>query len=176
MFLWRIIVAGCCHIINEFWASIIIWVISGGLTTYLSNILSNRLKRKDIMKLLILFIILEYLGFLDCKIKTIFIGNLDKIDEKIEIEVLGYYIENIINSTINFDESKKPWEYAGVHFSAFFITLAIGIASIIFAGFIIKFCNCNIAIRYFNDCEYFDIRENDRFPLKISKMNFNIIK
>ena len=160
-----IIVAGCCHIIEQFWASIIIGVISGGITTYLSNNLSDRLKRKGYHDTSDIIYYHGIPGFLGGIITTIFVGNLDENNEKKNI--LYNFVGNIMNYDIFEKEDsgeRNISEYAGVHFCAIFISMIIGIASGFFAGFIIKFCNCNIAIRYFNDSEYFDIRENEPFP------------
>ena len=169
-----IVIAGCCHIIKEFWASIIIGVISGGLTTYLSNILSDRLKRKGYHDTSDIIYYHGIPGFLGGIITTIFVGKLGKVDGNIKKEVLYNYIGNIMNNN-NFNYNGKTRnisEYAGVHFSAIIITMAIGIASGFFAGFIIKFCNCNIAIRYFNDSEYFDIKDNEPFPWEDEQVEF----
>lgn len=174
-----IILAGCNHIIKKFWASTIIGVICGGLTTYLSNIFSDRLKRKGYHDTSDIFYYHGIPGFLGGIITTIFVGNLNKFKDNISDHknivynyigsIMNYtnytyfnnytnYINNNKNDTINLSE------YAGIHFSAIFITIAISIASGFFAGFIIKFCNCNIIIRYFNDSEYFDVSDNEPFP------------
>ena len=104
---------------------------------------------------------------------TIFVGNL--LQDKNETERNNFtdknvydYIGTIMNYTFEYNNntfnSTDLSKYAGIHFSAIFITLAIAIASGFFAGFLIKFCNCNFAIRYFNDSEYFDVTNNESFP------------
>ena len=73
---------------------------------------------------------------------------------------LNYNFTNINETTINFGG------YAGKHFGAIFITIATSLACGFLAGFSIKFCNCNIALRYFNDWEFFDVNDSDPFPWK----------
>ena len=168
-----IVVAGSCHIIDKFWASIIIGVISGGLTTYLSNILSDRLKRMGYHDTSDIIYYHGIPGFLGGIITTIFVGKEGETNEKIEKKILYNYVGKIMNNNIiGISGTRNISEYAGVHFAAIFITMAIGISSGFFAGFIIKFCNCNIAIRYFNDSEYFDIRDNETFPWYDEKVEF----
>ena len=60
----------------------------------------------------------------------------------------------------------KFGKYAGVHFAAIFITIGVALAFGFLAGFTIRFCNCNIAMSYFNDSEFFDNSDCDRFPWK----------
>ena len=64
------------------------------------------------------------------------------------------------------DSNVKFGRYAGLHFAAIFITIAIALGFGFLAGFSIKFCNCNVAMRYFNDSEFFDVSESDSFPWK----------
>ena len=67
----------------------------------------------------------------------------------------------------NFGTSEvKFGAYAATHFAAIFITIALAFACGFLAGFSIKFCNCYLAMRYFNDSEFFDVSESDRFPWK----------
>ena len=53
---------------------------------------------------------------------------------------------------------------AGAMFGAIFLTLLIAGLSGLCVGFSVKFCNCNIAWRYFNDSEFFDVSGNEPFP------------
>ena len=53
---------------------------------------------------------------------------------------------------------------AGIQFACIFITILIAGAGGLIAGFSIKFCNCKIAIRYFNDSEFFDVSESESEP------------
>ena len=49
-------------------------------------------------------------------------------------------------------------------FGAIFITLILAGFSGLLIGFSVKYCNCNMALRYFNDSEFFDSSENEPFP------------
>ena len=166
-----IIVAGCCHIINQFWVSILLGAGCGGLTTFLCNILSDIFKKYGYHDTSDIIYYHGIPGILGGIISTIFVGNLGY--EKINIEeginnytgtIMNYTIYYINNNTNNNNTNNIISEYAGKHFAAIFITLAIAITSGFFGGFLIKFCNCNIAIKYFNDSEYFDVRDNEPFP------------
>ena len=168
-----IIVAGSCHIINQLWASIILGVGSAEITTFLCNILSDKLKVYGYHDTSDIIYYHGIPGFLGGIVTTIFVGNL--LQDKNETERNNFtdknvydYIGTIMNYTFEYNNntfnSTDLSKYAGIHFSAIFITLAIAIASGFFAGFLIKFCNCNFAIRYFNDSEYFDVTNNESFP------------
>ena len=69
---------------------------------------------------------------------------------------------------------KSQCDRAGIQLGAIFITILIAAASGLVAGFSIKFCNCNIAIRYFNDSEFFDISENEPFPWEDEKVQLQV--
>ena len=75
---------------------------------------------------------------------------------------MNYYYN--IDSNSDFDGDVSIPSYAGVHFAAIWITLGIALACGFLAGFSIKFCNCKIILRYFNDYEFFDISESEPFP------------
>ena len=166
-----IIVAGCCHIIEHFWASIIIGVICGALTTYLCNILSGVFGRKGYHDTSDTIYYHGIPGFLGGIITSIFVGNLGK-KKNISKEDLYKMIGLLI--TQNSDGERKISEYAGVHFAAIIITIVIASASGLFAAFVIKFCNCNIAKLYFNDSEFYDISENNPFPWDDEQVEFQV--
>ena len=81
--------------------------------------------------------------------------------------LLTTLLTNILSDYDNFGTSEvKFGAYAATHFAAIFITIALAFACGFLAGFSIKFCNCYLAMRYFNDSEFFDVSESDRFPWK----------
>ena len=166
-----IIVAGCCHIIKHFWVSILLGVGCGGITTFLYNYLSDIFKKYGFHDTSDIIYYHGIPGILGGIISTIFSGSLGNPNEKMKKADLYKYIGTIMNYSLynktsdnNNNDDEKISEFAGKHFAAIFITISIAVASGFFAGFLIKFCNCNIAIKYFNDSEYFDVRDNEPFP------------
>ena len=167
-----IVVAGCCHIINYHWASLLIGVLSGALTTYLCNIISFRLKRKGYHDSSDALLYHGIPGFLGGIFSTIFVGNLSNwISEpgKSSFSELNQTIVNLTGTIMSYNNNLEKYDnslskYAWTHFASIFITMAISATSGFVAGFTIKFCNCNIAIRYFNDSEFFDVSDSEPFP------------
>ena len=169
-----IIVAGCCHIIEHFWASIIIGVICGALTTYLCNILSDIFKRKGYHDTSDTLYYHGISGFLGGIITTIFVGNLGEPKEKISKKDLYENIGFLITKNSELNGERNISDYAGVHFAAIIITIAIASASGLFTAFVIKFCNCKIAKLYFNDSEFYDTSENNPFPWDDEQVEFQV--
>ena len=88
-------------------------------------------------------------------------GNLENLDifnfnYKMFIGTVPF--EDIENTNTNVQGK------AAVLFSAIFITIIIAGASGFCVGLSVRFCNCNIALRYFNDSEFFDVKDNEPFP------------
>ena len=67
-------------------------------------------------------------------------------------------------STSDYDGNHDVRGKAGAMFGAIFITLILAGISGLLIGFSVKYCNCNMALRYFNDSEFFDSSENEPFP------------
>ena len=168
-----IIVAGCCHIIDRFWISILLGLICGALTTYLCNILTDRLKIKGYHDTSDIIYYHGIPGFLGGIITSIFVGNLGDLNEKKSKEDLYSNIGAILTSDGIYGK-RNISQYAGVHFSAIIITIAIAAACGLFTGFVIKFCNCNIAKLYFNDSEFYDVSENEHFPWDDEQVGFQV--
>lgn len=176
-----IVVAGCSHIINNHWPSLLIGALSGVLTTYLCNIISFRLRRIGYHDTSEVVYYHGIPGFLGGIVNTIFVGNLKSWNKNVTTNGEIYtYIGTILannftqeNETITNNTLWFP-EYAGKHFGAIFIVIAISIASGFVAGFAIKFCNCNIAIRYFNDSEFFDVSDNEPFPWEDEQVELQV--
>ena len=169
-----IIVAGCCHIIEHLWVSILSGVIGGGLTTYLCNIISDRLKRKGFHDTSDIIYYHGIPGFLGGIITTIYVGNQNQTQNK---EDLYQLIGTIMNYSETIDENNNSInipDYAGKHFGSIFLTIVIALSSGFVAGFAIKFCNCNIALRYFNDSEFFDVSENEPFPWEDEQVQLQV--
>ena len=76
------------------------------------------------------------------------------------------YIGTLLNITFKEDNNAtlNISEYAAIHFGSIFITIGISIASAFLAGFIINICNCYLALRYFNDSEFFNVNDTEPFP------------
>ena len=167
-----IIISGCCNIIKEFWSCIIFGIVAGGISSFLYNILNKRLINKGYHDTSGIIYYIGIPAFLGGIISTIFVGNLEnwKLTEKNEMK---YFVGGILDYDkfdYNMDFSKR----AGIQFAAIFITILIAAASGLVAGFSIKFCNCNIAIRYFNDSEFFDVSENEPFPWEDEKVQLQV--
>ena len=166
-----IIISGCCNIIKEFWSCIIFGILAGGVSSFLYNILNKRLINKGYHDT---SGILYYIGipaFLGGIISTIFVGNLTNWNiNKKEVRIFNGGILDYNNLHYDMEIDKR----AGIQFAAIFITILIAAASGLVTGFSIKFCNCNIAIRYFNDSEFFDVTENEPFPWEDEKVQLQV--
>ena len=166
-----IAIGGCCHLINHYWVSIIFGFFTGIMTPFLCNLISQKLlvnKYHDTANTLFYHGIPGFLGGI---FTTIFVGNMPNIlqGEKRKMKEYVYkYIGTFLNYYDNYENENEIYfpGYAGLHFLALFLTIIIAIACGFLAGFSIKFCNCNIALRYFNDSENFDVTESDPFPWK----------
>lgn len=167
-----IIVSGCCNIINEFWSSIIFGILAGGLSSYLYFLLNKRLIIRgyhDTSGIIYYHGIPAFLGGI---VSTIFVGNLSKWNLKSSSEV-----NNFIGHILNYEKFNYEMKYsqrAGIQLAAILITILIAAASGLVAGFSIKFCNCNIAYRYFNDSEHFDVSDNQSFPWEDEKIQIRL--
>lgn len=163
-----IIIAGCCTIIREFWSCIILGFFAGGLSSFLFFILNNKLIEIGYHDTSGILFYHGIPGFLGGIISTIFVGNLKNWSDCKEEDYLKY-IDNFIDINFNFTDfylntTRSYSQRAGIQFGSIFITISIAAVSGLFSGFLIKFCNCEIAIRYFNDSEIFDDSDNEPFP------------
>lgn len=165
-----IAVGGCCHLISHYWVSILFGLFTGAVTTICTNLISERLKFNGYHDTANAFFFHGIPAFIGGIITTIFVGNFPKIIK----DKSKQYVYQFVGSFLNYynDYSVFPSEeihiglYAGRHFGAIFITIGIALGCGFLAGFAIKFCNCNIAMRYFNDSEFFDVRDSEPFPWK----------
>ena len=76
---------------------------------------------------------------------------------------IGTLFSDDINN-ISLENKTNIQGKAAVLFGAIFLTIVIAGLSGLCVGLCVKFCNCNIAWRYFNDSEFFDVDENEPFP------------
>ena len=168
-----IAVGGCCHLINHYWVSIIFGLFTGGATTFLSNFCSKKLNLDVYHDTANVIYYHGIPGLIGGIFTTIFVGNMPKIvnndnrKKKYVYQYIGTFLNYYNNNSSGYNDTIDNFgRYAGVHFSAIFITIAVALACGFLAGFSIKFCNCNIALRYFNDSEFFDVNDTEPFPWK----------
>ena len=159
-----IIIGGCCHIIRQYYVCILFGIIASivsCLFVYLfyTKIDIIRNKYHDTAQILFYHGIPAILGGI---ISAIFIGNLNNWKD---IENFKYKMFiGTFQSTTGVDGNHDVSGKAGAMFGAIFITLIIAGFSGLLIGFSVKYCNCNMALRYFNDSEFFDSSENEPFP------------
>ena len=169
-----IAVGGCCHLINHYWVSIIFGIFTGVVTTFLSNFCSKKFNFDGYHDTANIVYYHGIPGIIGGIFTTIFVGNMPKIvkndsrKKNYVFQYIGTFLNYYNNSEYNNTNSTDInfGRYAGVHFASIFITIAVALACGFLAGFSIKFCNCNIALRYFNDSEFFDVNDTDPFPWK----------
>ena len=175
-----IVVGGCCHIINHYWLSILIGFLTGSVTTCLYNLLGDRFLDLGYHDTANIFYYHGIPGFFGGIITTIFVGNLvnflpDNERKKSYIyKYIGTFLNYYDNMGKDFTGNIHIGKYAGVHFGALWVTIAIAAACGFMAGFSIKFCNCNIALRYFNDWEFFDVSDIQPFPWKNERVKIKL--
>ena len=174
-----IIVSGCCNIITHCWISIFFGIFAAWICSALFFCLNKRLIEKGYHDTAGIFIYQGIPAFLGGIVSTIFVGNLanwisvpsdkEKYNPKEYYTLIGGILDyNNFKFTLNYDKR------AGIQFGSIFITVCIAAASGLIAGFSIKFCNCNIAIRYFNDSEFFDVSDCEPFPWEDEKVQLKV--
>ena len=140
------------------------------LTCFLTNLLSDKLRSKGYHDSTNSLFYHGIPGFLGGIFTTIFVGNMpnliDNKQKKYVYQYIGTFLDYYSDYTYFGEKEVGFGGYAAVHFAAIFITIALAFAWGFLAGFSIKFCNCYLAMRYFNDSEFFDVNESDRFPWK----------
>ena len=137
-----IIISGCCTVCLYHWASLILGTCSGAIAVAILAMIKPFFINwglKDICNVLIVHGIFGILGGF---ITPMFIGGLDKND--------------IENSHLFFDETRKRGRQAGIQVGAIFITIGISFVGGIATGFLMKVSTCNEIQIYFNDGEFFD--------------------
>ena len=175
-----IIVAGCCHIINQFWPSILLGAICGGITTFLCNFLSDLFSEMGYHDTSEIFFYHGIPGFLGGIITTIFVG----VSKDISNNNMETHIGNLLNTnnfninyTINYTNSTGNGidisKYAGFHFIVIIITIVIALCGGIIAGITIKFCNCKTAEKYFTDYEFFEPNDTEAFHWEEEQVGMN---
>ena len=176
-----IAIGGCCHLIDHYWLSILIGLFTGVVTTVVSNLISQRFKFNGYHDTANALFYHGVPGFIGGIFTTIFVGNLPRLikysdagvwSDKLKIK---NYIYKYVGTLLDYYNDERDFgednnfsfgKYAGIHFAAIFITIVVSLGCGFIAGFSIKFCNCNIAMRYFNDSEFFDVSEGEHFPWK----------
>ena len=158
-----IIVGGCCHLINEWAVSIALGIIASFASSGLKYLFYEKVRIKDkgyhdTAQVLFYHGIPAILGVIISVIFTGVLKKLDIYDFNYKMFIGTVPFEDIENTNTN-----VPGK-AGALFGALFITIVIAGVSGLCVGLSVRFCNCNIAWRYFNDSEFFDVKENEPFP------------
>lgn len=171
-----IVVGGCCHIIKHYWISILLGFFTGGLTTFLKNLLSDKFRFDGYHDTTNALYYHGIPGLIGGIFTTIFVGNMTRFVTDKSKNNVYQFIGTFLSYYDNYDYKGDIYfpNYAGVHFAAIFVTIGIALACGFLAGFAIKFCNCNIALRYFNDYEFFDVRDSDPLPWKNENIKVEI--
>ena len=165
-----IAIAGCCHLIDHYWVPILLGFFTGMLTCFLKNLFCEKLKLQGYHDTTNALFYHGIPGFLGGIFTTIFVGNMPNLINDKQKQYIYKYIGTFLSYYNDYSSFGKKTikfgKYAGVHFAAIFITIGVALAFGFLAGFTIRFCNCNIAMSYFNDSEFFDNSDCDRFPWK----------
>ena len=164
-----IVLGGCCHLIKEFYLCILFGILASIASSILSFLFYEKVRINnrgyhDTFQILFYHGIPAIIGGI---ITSIFLGNLKNFRNKIHNFDYKMFIGTLFSDDINniTREDKTNIEgKAAVLFGAIFLTIVIAGLSGLCVGLCVKFCNCNIAWRYFNDSEFFDVDENEPFP------------
>ena len=164
-----IVVGGCCHLIKEFYLCILFGILASIASSILSFLFYEKVRINnrgyhDTFQILFYHGIPAIIGGI---ITSIFLGNLKNLKKNIHNFDYKMFIGTLFSDDINniTREDKTNIEgKAAVLFGAIFLTIVIAGLSGLCVGLCVKFCNCNIAWRYFNDSEFFDVDENEPFP------------
>ena len=169
-----IAIGGCCHIIKEFYVCIILGLIAGVITSlcfFLFQKISrdNQIKYHDTSEVLFYHGIPAFLGGI---ISSIFVSNLSNWKN-----ISNFEYKSFIGSFLDYDNFKNVTNMTGkgaVQFAGIFVSIFIASLSGLVAGFSIKYCNCNITLRYFNDSEFFDVDRQEPFPWRDEEIDLKI--
>ena len=163
-----IIIGGCCHIIKQYYLCILFGIIASiacCLLIYLFYTKLEIIKKRyhDTSQILFYHGIPAILGGI---ISAIFIGNLNnwKDIDNFKYKMFIGTFQNSFGNTTDFDGANNVSGKAGATFGAIFMTIILAAFSGLLIGFSVRYCNCNIVLRYFNDSEFFDSSENEPFP------------
>ena len=165
-----IIIGGCCHLIKEFYLCILFGILASVASAILSFVFYDKVRINnrgyhDTVQILFYHGIPAIIGGI---ITAIFLGNLHNLKNDIHNfdykMFIGTLLFDDINGDIFSDDKTNIQGKAAVLFGAIFLTIVIAGLSGLCVGLCVKFCNCNIAWRYFNDSEFFDVDENEPFP------------
>ena len=164
-----IVVGGCCHLIKQFYLCIFFGIFAAIASSILSFLFYEKVRINnrgyhDTFQILFYHGIPAIIGGI---ITSIFLGNLQTLKKNIHNFDYKMFIGTLFSDDINNItlENKTNIEgKAAVLFGAIFLTIVIAGLSGLCVGLCVKFCNCNIAWRYFNDSEFFDVDENEPFP------------
>ena len=172
-----IAIGGCCHLIREFYICILFGILASvgcSLFSYLfyDKIKINNRGYHDTVQVLFYHGIPAIIGGI---ISSIFVFNLNNMKKDIINFDYKMFIGTIIFDNMNdnivlFNTNLKG--KAAVLFGAIFLTIVIAGLSGLSVGLCVKFCNCNIAWRYFNDSEFFDVEENEPYPWIDERVEF----
>jgi ammonium transporter Rh len=170
-----IAIGGCCHIIKEFYLSIIFGLVSGVLTSLFFYIFKkitkdNRIKYHDTSEVLFYHGIPAFLGGI---ISSIFVGNLKNWEKNVPNFDYKVFIGSFLDYN-NYGNVKDMIGRGAIQFAGIFISIAFAAISGLVAGFSIKYCNCHITLRYFNDSETFDVDGNEPFPWRDEEIDLKI--
>ena len=160
-----IVIGGCCHLIKEFYLCILFGISASVFTSlmifvFYEKIRINERGYHDTSKVLFYHGVPAIFGGI---ISAIFTGNLNNWEK----DVLEFDYKKFIGTIFsppNYGGETNIKGKGAVTFAAIFLTLIIAGLSGLCVGFAIKYCNCNIILRYFNDSEFFDVRGNEPLP------------
>jgi len=167
-----IIIGGCCHIIKEFYVCILLGLLASIMSSLCIYLFYRKLKINekgyhDTSQVLFYHGIPAILGGI---FSTIFTGNLNNWKKNIEkysdfkYKMFIGTFQNIYQNITDYKGDVNVSGKAGAMIGGLFLTILIAAFSGLVVGFAVKFCLCNIAWRYFNDSEFFDVSEDESFP------------
>jgi ammonium transporter Rh len=170
-----IVIAGCCHIIKEFYLCILFGILAAIFTTLMIFLFYEKCQIQnrgyhDTSQILFYHGLPAILGGI---ISIIFTANLD--NWKDDNEMINFDYNKFIGSFQNvteFNEINHFGRKAGEMLGAIFITIIIAGIGGLLSGFSNKFCRCNIVKRYFNDSEFFHVDRTEPFPWKDEEVQF----
>ena len=169
-----IIIGGCSHIIKEFYICIILGIAAGVITSLCFFIFQKvsrdkQIKYHDTSEVLFYHGIPAFLGGI---ISSIFVGNLTNWKN-----IPNFDYKSFIGSFLNYDGFRDVNSMIGkgaVQFAGIFVSIFVSSLSGLVAGFSIKYCNCHITLRYFNDSEFFDVDTHEPFPWRDEEIDLKI--
>ena len=155
-----IVMGANCYVCPYHWAAMIIGLLTGVICTVAYSLLEPIAIKYGYHDTFGIIFNHGIAGLLGGILSSIFIaamelGNMWKVNGEVKKDA------NLFDRIL---QRYKMHAQGGIQIAGLFISIALAVVGGIIVGYIIKACNCNNVIRYFDDTEYIQEPERELFP------------